>query len=142
MPLCAMKMAPVWMMSFVYKLPDKTAAESRPYFFIAINASNREKDVNWVKSHLTGFNVELADISDQTYMLAFQGPKAVEIMNRLTAADLTQVPRFTAVLDTIFENVPVLLGRTGYTGEDGFELFFPAEFALKVWEGILKEGVA
>jgi aminomethyltransferase len=125
---------------FVYKLPDKTANEYRAYFFIAINASNREKDVNWVKSHATKFNVEVTDISDQTYMLAFQGPKAVEIMNRLTNEDLARVPRFTAVLDTIFENVPVLLGRTGYTGEDGFELFFPAEHAMKVWEGLLKEG--
>ena len=127
---------------FIYKLPDKTAGEYRPYFFIAINASNRDKDVNWVKSHAIRFNVEVTDISDQTYMLAFQGPKAVEIMNRLTVADLTKVPRFTSVFDTIFEDVPVLLGRTGYTGEDGFELYFPTEYAVKVWEGILKEGEA
>jgi aminomethyltransferase len=82
------------------------------------------------------------DISDETYMLAFQGPKAPEIMNRLTQADLTQVARFTAVQDVVFDNVPLLLGRTGYTGEDGFELFFPAEKALKVWEGLLKAGEA
>jgi aminomethyltransferase len=127
---------------FVYKLPDKTIGVNRPYFFIAINASNREKDVNWVKNHVRGFDVEVEDVSDKTYMLAFQGPKAVEIMNRLTLADLKRVPRFTSVFDIIFENVQVLLGRTGYTGEDGFELFFPAEHALKVWTGILNEGAA
>jgi aminomethyltransferase len=127
---------------FVYKLPDKTIGVDRPYFFIAINASNRDKDVNWIKSHAAGYNVEVDDVSDKTYMVAFQGPKAVEIMNRITMVDLTRVPRFTATLDTIFDNVPVLMGRTGYTGEDGFELFFPAEHALKVWEGILKLGEA
>lgn len=124
---------------FIYKLPD---AANGFYFFIAINASNREKDVAWTKSHARDYHVTVKDISDETYMIAFQGPKALEIMNRLTAGDLSQVPRFTATLETIFENVPVLLGRTGYTGEDGFELFFPIEHAVKVWEGILKAGEA
>lgn len=125
---------------FVYKLPDPQAKDQREYYFLAINASNREKDVAWLQAHAPAFDVEVKDISDETYMLAFQGPKAPEIMNRLTKADLTQVARFTAVQDVVFGDVPILLGRTGYTGEDGFELFFPAEQALKVWEGILKAG--
>jgi aminomethyltransferase len=126
---------------FVYRLPDPDV-EGKDYFFLAINASNRAKDVTWVKAHAGAFDVQVKDISDEIYMLAFQGPKAPEIMDRLTSADMNKMPRFTAVQDTIFEDVPVLLGRTGYTGEDGFELFFPAEKALKVWEGILKEGEA
>jgi len=73
-------------------------------------------------------------------MLAFQGPKAPEIMDQLTAADLTAMPRFTALQETILNNVPLLLGRTGYTGEDGFELFFPAKDAVRVWEAILETG--
>jgi aminomethyltransferase len=125
---------------FVYKLPDEQANGSRPYYFIAINASNREKDVTWAKNHASKFSVEIKDISDETYMLAFQGPKAVEILNRITKSDLEKVPRFTSVKDIIFDDVPVLLGRTGYTGEDGFELYFPVEKAIKVWEGILKLG--
>lgn len=125
---------------FVYKLPDDKSKEQKEYFFLAINASNREKDVTWVKRHSENYQVEIKDISDETYMLAFQGPKAPEIMNCLTKADLNQVPRFTSVIDVIFDNVPVLLGRTGYTGEDGFELFFPAEHAEKVWNGILEAG--
>lgn len=125
---------------FVYKLPDLQAANGQAYYFLAINASNRDKDVAWVKAHTQGFDVTVKDISDETYMLAFQGPKAVEILNRMTTADLTLVPRFTAAQDIIFGDVPVLLGRTGYTGEDGFELFFPVEHALKVWEGILQAG--
>jgi len=84
--------------------------------------------------------VEVKDISDETYMMAFQGPQAPEIMNQLTKADLSQVRRFTAVQDEILGGVPLLLGRTGYTGEDGFELFLPVEAAVKVWEGILAAG--
>jgi glycine cleavage system T protein len=127
---------------FVYKLPDPLAGEGKVYYFLAINAANREKDVAWVQSHVRGYDVRVKDISDETYMLAFQGPKAPEIMNRLTNVNLEQAARFTAVQDTILGDVPVLLGRTGYTGEDGFELFFPTVHALKVWEAILNVGEA
>ena len=127
---------------FVYKLPDRSDEAGRPYFFLALNAANREKDVAWIEAHAGEFDVEARDLSDETYMLAFQGPKAAEILDRLTHVNLEEVSRFTAVTDTIFESVPVLMGRTGYTGEDGFELFFPAEYALRVWEGILDAGKA
>jgi aminomethyltransferase len=105
-----------------------------------VNAANHQKDVAWITAHAAGFDVEVRDLSDETYMLAFQGPQAPAILNRLTHVNLDEVPRFTAASDTIFEDVPVLLGRTGYTGEDGFELFFPVEAAMKVWEGILQAG--
>lgn len=121
---------------FIYKLPDD---KGTPYFFIAINAANRHKDVQWASAQAASFDVSLQDISDETYMIAFQGPLAPAILNRLTQTDLEQVPRFTAVYDTILD-VPVLLGRTGYTGEDGFELFFPAEHAPRIWDGILEAG--
>lgn len=121
---------------FVYKLPDP---EYDFYFFIAINASNREKDVQWATIQAASFNVTVKDISDETYMLAFQGPKAPEILSRLTESNLDTVPRFSAHHDTIL-GVPVLLGRTGYTGEDGFELFFAAEHAVRLWEAILEVG--
>ena len=126
---------------FIYKLPDENANDGSEYYFLAINASNREKDVKWLKIHSSGYDVEVKDISDETYMLAFQGPKAPEIMDRLTRTDLALMARFSAVQDRVF-GVPVLLGRTGYTGEDGFELFFPAEAAREVWEGILAEAEA
>lgn len=125
---------------FIYKLPDPQEKVGRDYFFLAINASNREKDIAWVKHHASGFDVEVKDISEETYMLAFQGPQAPKIMNRLTSVDISHVARFTAAKDLILGNVPILLGRTGYTGEDGFELFFPADQAVSVWEAILKAG--
>lgn len=121
---------------FIYKLAD---GDGDVYFFIAINAGNRHKDVQWAAVQAASYDVTLTDISDETYMLAFQGPQAPAILNRLTQANLEDIPRFTALHDTIF-GVPVLLGRTGYTGEDGFELYFPAADALKVWQGILESG--
>jgi aminomethyltransferase len=121
---------------FIYKLPDNAGA---PYFFIAINASNRHKDVQWATIQAAGYDVTVQDVSDATYMLAFQGPKAAEILSRLTETDVTGIPRFTSRFDAVL-GVPTLLGRTGYTGEDGFELFFPAEHAVKLWEGILEAG--
>ena len=124
---------------FVYKIPD-AGEQQGYYFFLAINAANRAKDVAWLQAHTRGYDVLVKDISDETYMLAFQGPKAPEILNRLTHVDLEVVARFTAAQDTILEDVPVLMGRTGYTGEDGFELFFPAEHARKVWESLLEAG--
>ena len=122
---------------FVYKMPD---ADYGFHFFLAINASNRDKDVAWLNAHTGKFDVDVKDISDETYMMAFQGPYAIEILNRISDADLTKPKRFTAVQTNLLGDVPVLLGRTGYTGEDGFELFLPAESALKVWIGIIKAG--
>ena len=127
---------------FIYKLPDPDGKDGREYFFLAINASNREKDVAWLQAHASSYDVTVKDISDETYMLAFQGPKAPQIMDRLVISDLKQMARFSAVQDEVFGEVPVLLGRTGYTGEDGFELFFPVEAAQQVWEGILAAGEA
>jgi len=126
---------------FVYRLPDPAHPE-QSYFFLAVNASNIEKDVAWVKAHMSGFDVQVEDISEKTYMLAFQGPKAPKIMGRLMESDLRNMARFTALQETILGDLPMLLGRTGYTGEDGFELFFPAEHAPRVWEAILDEGSA
>jgi len=121
----------------VYKLPHQKYGH---YFFLAIYASNRHKDVAWLKAHAGRYDVTVTDISDETYMMAFQGPKAPAILNRLAEADVEAAPRFTAVQTKLMGDVPALLGRTGYTGEDGFELFVPAEQALKVWEGIMAAG--
>jgi aminomethyltransferase len=124
----------------VYKLATSSGSVDALYYFFAVNAANRQKDAAWLRSHASRFDVEVRDVSDETYMLAFQGPLAAPILNGLTQAELYRVARFSAANDTLFGHVPVLLGRTGYTGEDGFELFFPAEYALEVWEGILKAG--
>jgi aminomethyltransferase len=116
---------------FIYRLPD--------HWMIVVNAGNRAKDLEWLQNHSAGFDIELTDISDQTYMLALQGPKAVEILQRLAAAELEQVPARTAVATTL-SGAPALLGRTGYTGEDGFEIYLPSEHAETVWHALLEAG--
>ncbi|RME64228.1 MAG: glycine cleavage system aminomethyltransferase GcvT, partial [Caldilineae bacterium] len=116
---------------FLYRLPDR--------WMIAVNAANREKDFTWLQSHLHGYQAQLRDISDETYMLAVQGPKAEAILQRLTDADLSAVPARTALEATV-AGAPMLLGRTGYTGEDGFELYLPADQAVAFWDRLLEAG--
>lgn len=116
---------------FLYRLPGR--------WLIAVNASNREKDLAWLQAHATGYNVQLTDISDATCMLALQGPKAETILQRLTPHDLSQVATRTGV-EADLAGAPALLGRTGYTGEDGFELYFPATHAVNVWNALLESG--
>ncbi len=119
---------------FVYRL-----AEER--WWVVINASNRAKDVAWMQAHATGFDITLDDISDATYMLALQGPNAQAILQRLTPADLDAMP-FHSCLETEVAGIPTLLGATGYTGEYGYELFFPVEQAVAMWNTLLAEGNA
>ena len=118
---------------FLYRLPDR--------WFIAVNAGNRSKDLAWMQAHTLGFDVSLLDISDETCMLALQGPKAEQILQRLTKADLSQVATRTS-LETQLDGIDALIGRTGYTGEDGFELYLPASAAIDFWHKLLETGKA
>ncbi len=125
---------------FVYRLPATSDTSFDAGFLLVVNASNRGKDYRWLTSFSAGMDLTVTDISDETYMLALQGPLAPAILDRVTSTDLSTVKRFTAVQDRLWGRIPALIGRTGYTGEDGFELFFPFEEALAVWEGLLREG--
>jgi len=107
-------------------------------WWIVVNASNREADLAWFRSHAPS-GALVADRSDETYMLAVQGPRAMELLQSLSMEDLGAVDRFHWARIHI-EGVPVLFGRTGYTGEDGGELFFPADSALFIWERLLDQG--
>ena len=116
---------------FLYRLPDG--------WMIAVNAGNRAKDWAWLQAHRHGYQIELTDISDETYMLALQGPKAEAILQRLTDTNLGEVPARTGLRATV-NGIEVLLGRTGYTGEDGFELYLPAQAAVTFWNDLLVAG--
>jgi glycine cleavage system T protein len=118
---------------FIYKLANR--------WFVVVNASNLDKDYAWMQDHAQGYNITLNNVSAETYMLALQGPKAVDLLQGLTSANLAAVLRFNAI-EAEIRGVPALIGRTGYTGEDGVELFFPAEAAWSLWEAILKAGPA
>jgi aminomethyltransferase len=114
-------------------------------YYIVVNGSNRTKDFAWMKKHSKGFDVSIADISDHTPMFALQGPSAVGILDKLTPDDLGSVPRFHAI-QTKLNGYEVIATRSGYTGEDGFEIaqlnVSPKEKgdAETLWEAILKQG--
>lgn len=129
---------------FLYNLPD--------HWLIVVNAANREKDFSWFERHLpeppapdTAARVRLEDVSEATAMIAFQGPKALFVMDRLTEGAASDIPRFGAAQRSLvglpqpFTGRSVTIGRTGYTGEDGVELFVPDTMAQAVWELILAE---
>lgn len=116
----------------VYRISDNV-------FRMVINASNREKDLDWMREN-NAFSVDIHDETFDTAMIAVQGPRAVAIVSMLTDKDITETPRFTAVNCRIAGN-DVLAARTGYTGEDGFELIAPAEFAEELWDALLAAGV-
>ncbi len=109
---------------------------------MVVNASNADKDFAWMQQHAGDFKVELENISDRTAMLALQGPGAEAILDRATDIDVTALWFHGVVEGVLWGDVPAIIARTGYTGEDGFELFFDNMYAARVWDGLLEEGQA
>ncbi len=110
-------------------------------FMLVVNASNIRKDYDWIGSHAGGMNVTLRDDSDATALLAVQGPKSAETLSALTSAPLAAMPYYTFVRGTL-AGVEMIISRTGYTGELGFELYFKADPAVArgVWDAIFAAG--
>jgi aminomethyltransferase len=112
---------------------------------IVFNASNREKDYNWLVKNANGFRVEIADISDGVAMFAVQGPNAEEVLQQFSEADLSKIGRFKCD-NSRLKDIEVFVSRTGYTGEDGFEIFvwnassLEPDDAVRLWETILETG--
>jgi len=115
----------------VYRLPDA--------WWVIVNAANREKDLDWLAAHADAYDVTIEDLSERTYMLALQGPRARVILQQLTQLELNSLP-YHALARAWVAGVPTLIAATGYTGEYGYELYFPAEEAVKVWRALLKAG--
>jgi aminomethyltransferase len=107
-------------------------------FLMVVNASNIEKDHRWLLSQRPE-GCEVADKSDQYALLALQGPAAAEILRALTTADLAGMKRFHFV-EAEVEGHPATISRTGYTGEDGFEIFVPPDHAEPLWRRLLEVG--
>jgi aminomethyltransferase len=104
---------------------------------IVVNASNKDKDFAWMQAHAQG--VKPVDRSDDFAQIAVQGPKAFGLVQRLTPADLSQVGTYRFTEGPV-AGVQCIISRTGYTGEDGFELYCAPGDAEKLWEALLKEG--
>ncbi|MGC8667013.1 MAG: glycine cleavage system aminomethyltransferase GcvT [Chthonomonadales bacterium] len=107
-------------------------------FLVVLNASNTAKDLEWLQGH-AGQSVEFEDRTTQTAMLAVQGPEAPALVASVWGEDLLQVSRFGFAARSV-GHAEILFCRTGYTGEDGFELIVPAEYAASIWEELLGKG--
>ena len=106
---------------------------------IVVNASNRDKDREWILSHARGREVDVRDISDDIGLLALQGPVAGALLARLTETDLEAI-RYYHFAEGTVAGVRAVISRTGYTGEDGFELYVAAAEAVALWRSLLDAG--
>jgi len=107
-------------------------------YFLCVNASNQDQDYAWIVEH-NEFDAEVANLGENYALLAVQGPRARRIVQSLTNEDLEAI-RYYWFAECTFAGAPTILARTGYTGEDGFEAYVPAEDAVEVWNKILEAG--
>ena len=115
----------------VYRINDQ-------HIFVCVNASNREKDYQWVQSQKEG-SVDILDNSDSYVQLAIQGPKAEAVLQELTDLDLSLIQYYGFTFGNV-NGTRGLISRTGYTGEDGFEIYIPVEEAPSIWERLFQVG--
>jgi aminomethyltransferase len=111
-------------------------------YLLVINAGTREKDFNWVHDNTRRFDCTVENLSDDFTQMAIQGPKAVDLLQKLTDADLSAVKFYWVTRGTLCGLKNILMGRTGYTAEDGFEIYIPSDEATsaRVWYAILDAG--
>ncbi len=111
-------------------------------YLLVINAGTREKDFNWVRDNTRQFDCAVENLSDDFTQIAIQGPKAVNVLQKLTDADLSAVKFYWVTRGTVCGLKNILIARTGYTAEDGFEIYIPADEAIsaRIWNEILDAG--
>ncbi|MHB9094233.1 MAG: glycine cleavage system aminomethyltransferase GcvT [Eubacteriales bacterium] len=116
----------------VYKMADD-------HYYIVVNASNTDKDFEWFLQNAKGQNVKVDNISLETAQIAVQGPKAEAILQRITDLDLSTMKYYWFDYGKV-DGVDAIVSRTGYTGEDGFEVYVKPEAAIQVWDKIIDTG--
>ena len=111
-------------------------------YLLVINAGTREKDFNWVRDNTRQFDCKVEHLSDDFTQIAIQGPKGVDLLQKLTDADLSAVKFYWVTRGTVCGLKNTLIARTGYTAEDGFEIYIPSDEATsaRVWNEILAAG--
>lgn len=117
-------------------LDDVLVYRFEEFYFLVVNASNRLKIVDWIGKHRSGFDAEVNDITTETCMLAVQGPRSLEALLPHVNTDIDRLPYYTGCEAVIFGR-PGIVSRTGYTGEDGFEIVVKASDGLDVWHTLL-----
>jgi aminomethyltransferase len=110
-------------------------------FRMIVNASNVEKDFQWLNEHIEGRNVKITNLSLERCRLAFQGPLSDEYLQPLVDVDLSSINRFYFAHTTL-NGAPIFIARTGYTGERGFEISFDNKYAEKIWNALTKAGAS
>jgi aminomethyltransferase len=116
----------------VYRFPD--------HLMMVVNASNKDKDLAHISEYRRPFDCSIEDVSDKIALLALQGPRAQEVMQRFTDVKLDDIAYYHFELATVAGVPDVILSRTGYTGEDGFELYFDATRAVEIWGALMSDG--
>jgi len=111
-------------------------------FLFVINAGTREKDIDWVRQNTKSFDCTVEELSDAYTQLAIQGPRAAEVLRKLTNADLSVIKNYWFTHGTACGLKNTLIARTGYTGEDGFEIYVPSDAATSemVWDKVMEAG--
>ena len=116
-----------------YRLKEQT-------YLLVVNASNIEKDWNWIQKHNQTIGAELKDLSDSYSLLAIQGPKAIEAMQSLTSIDLAEISFYTFKIADFAGAEHAIISATGYTGSGGFEIYVKNEQVAEVWKQIFEAG--
>jgi len=114
----------------VYRLPD--------HYLLVVNGANNAKDTAWLKEHLKA-DVRMENVTDGVAQLAVQGPKSEPTLQKVSSIDLSAIGFYWAA-EAEVAGVRMLVSRTGYTGEDGFELYFPAGQSARVWDAVFEAG--
>ena len=117
----------------VYKMADEK-------YFVVVNASNIDKDWNHISKYNEKFGAQLTNASDEMSLIAVQGPKAAETLQKLTDSNLADIPFYHFSEGTVAGISDVIISNTGYTGSGGFEIYFKNEDAVKMWDALTEAG--
>ncbi|MCB0606812.1 MAG: glycine cleavage system aminomethyltransferase GcvT [Lewinellaceae bacterium] len=123
----------------VYRLPEDMCAEGEQAFMLVVNAANIEKDWNWISGH-NRFDTRLINISEESGLIAVQGPKAIDALQPLTDIDLKAIPYYNFTKGRLAGVDNVLISATGYTGAGGFELYAANNRISQIWDAVFESG--
>jgi len=124
-----------------YPIDDLLIYREEDSVYLVVNAANTERDLAWIRDHQTGLDAECHDLTDRQAMLALQGPASADILQKLVEGyDLSQLKYYKFCFATVCGLADVRISRTGYTGEDGFEIYFDPKEATGVWNTLLEAG--
>lgn len=109
-------------------------------YMLVVNASNMEKDLNWIRENAGNYRCVITDISEETALIAVQGPKSIDVLQSLTGIDLKEITYYTFRTTDFAGKKDILISATGYTGAGGFEIYCKNEDAVEIWDAIFKAG--